>query len=766
MTAPSPSALRCPSCGAPVPEGAATCSYCRATLGWGPGAPVPPTRSVRDAAAHWARSIFGAPRNFADLIQSVQVRDEVFERIVTEVARREVREERLPTNDRRSTEPRVDPAGVDPYAISLAALRAASEYVASCWGCRGSGSEACLGCGGSGRMPCRNCGGRGQELRQYQKSSKWVKCSVCRGACTVSCSGCGGSGTVTCRACTGSGHQLAWLTYAEMSRTHVSIAPESPVFLAHRQLSDARPLGAAELTAFGTLLSVDGRKAIAPQEGMDAAFLRGQTLAIDARLERVTYQQYLRLAIMRRDATYEMCGTSSVIVLSGNELVGSHTPKASAPIRLRLYLWLVASVILLVGTVGFLGSLIEPAAYFERANDWLRGLIWATFALATLFIGAALRELRPRFAFGKLRSFERAFGAAALLALCVGGIIALASRPTVEEAQKALAAGDVQRARLVVVALSATKGETPDVRDTEDAVSLAEAKALKGEGKLKILDEVAARRGAHAADARTQARVERRREIQQLLDERKPGDAIADIDLWFPSWSADAEIAGDRARAHDLAYTLCADDACKYAAATGANIDTGTPERAERASASKAALIGDLSFAEIQGEQSLVRLQRLRSLATLGAAANAVAGTDAEVAEKATAATALARKERDKAPLMGADEGIVGELLGPMTDTDAKTAVAQLNGVGVYISFDSQKKCRGVYVAATTLTARNEGMSSDTTSAILSQAVGHSTTVKAATGSNTLRWWEGGTPVVARWHAGTLVEIRIGDATP
>lgn len=91
MTAPSPSALRCPSCGAPVPEGAATCSYCRATLGWGPGAPVPPTRSVRDAAAHWARSIFGAPRNFADLIQSVQVRDEVFERIVTEVARREVR---------------------------------------------------------------------------------------------------------------------------------------------------------------------------------------------------------------------------------------------------------------------------------------------------------------------------------------------------------------------------------------------------------------------------------------------------------------------------------------------------------------------------------------------------------------------------------------------------------------------------------------------------------------------------------------------------
>jgi len=40
----------------------------------GSGRPVPPTRSVRDAAAHWARSIFGAPRNFADLVRSVQVR--------------------------------------------------------------------------------------------------------------------------------------------------------------------------------------------------------------------------------------------------------------------------------------------------------------------------------------------------------------------------------------------------------------------------------------------------------------------------------------------------------------------------------------------------------------------------------------------------------------------------------------------------------------------------------------------------------------------
>jgi hypothetical protein len=454
-------------------------------------------------------------------------------------------------------------------------------------------------------------------------------------------------------------------------------------------------------------------------------------------------------------------------VLSGNELFGAHTPEASAPIRLRMYLWLVTSGVLLVGAVGFFGTLIRPGAYFERANDWLRGLTWVTFAFATMFIGAVLRELRPRSGFGRIRFFEKVFGMGSLAALCLGGIIALSSRPSIGEAQQSLTAGDVQRARLVADALRATKGETPGVRDTEDSVSLAEARTITGNGKLRVLDEVAARNGAHAADARGQARVERRREIRELLDEKRPRDAIADIDQWFPSWSTDTEIAGERAQAHDLSYVQCADEACRYAAATAANMDTSMPERAERASASRATLIRDLSFAENPGEQSLARLQRLRSLATLGSAAKAVAGDDEEVAEKATAATSLARKERDKVPLMNADEGVVQELLGTITETESRTGVVQVNGVGAYISLDSQKKCRGIYVAATTLTARNQGMNTDTTSALLSQAVGHSAAVKAATGGgNVSRWWEGGTPVVARWHAGALVEVRIGDASP
>ena len=767
MSVSSRPAPRCHSCGAPAPEGGAACSYCRATLGWGPTAPVAPRRSVRAAATDWGRSVFGAPRNLAELIQSVLVRDEVFDRITTETVRREIREQRLPTGQRRPSAPRVDPATVDPFAISIPALRAASEYVTSCSSCGGSGAERCAGCAGSGRMSCRTCGGGGQVRRQYQRSSRLVKCTVCRGACTVTCGGCGGRGAVACPGCTASGQQVAWLAYGEESRIFVSIAPESPVLLAHRQLGEQRPLGAAELGAFGTIVSVDAAGPLEPREGMDGAFLRAQTSSIDSRVERVKYQQYLKLSILRRDATYQMCGATGVLVLSGNNLLAAHSGAAAAPIRLRLNLWIGASMAILVATSAFFGSLMAAGAYFDRANMVLVVLAVATVVLADLFAGAFLRELRPRLAFGRLKPIEKLVGLSALAAVCLGVVVAIASRPRVKEVQQALAAGDLPRARVIVDALHSTKGDTPEVRDAADTVSLAEASLLPGDRRLKTLDEVVARNGTHAAAARGQARAERRQEIQALIQQGDSTDALADISRWFPSWSADAGIAEDRARAWDVAYTACIDDACRFSTATEATVASTTPNRSTRSSESRRNLMASLSFAEVPAEPSLARLHRLGSLATIARATSAVASADPELAERAQAAATLAQAERGKVPLMNADGKIVDELLGHLTDVDPKTAVVEMKGVGVYLTLDVLKKCRGIYVAGTTSATRSDGLGGDATNHVLSQAVGHEAMVKAPTGGgSTSRWSDGATAILARWHGGTLVELRIGDAAP
>src|SRR5258708_3753802 len=152
MTESIPSTLACPSCGAPVAAGAVRCSYCAGTLVWGALAPMTPKRSVRDAAEAWARTVFGAPRKFADLVRGVEVRDEVIHRVITNVVRRDIHEERLPSNARTRSAPRVDPRTVDPFAVPIEELRAASEHFPTCVGCGGAGKSACPSCRGGGRV--------------------------------------------------------------------------------------------------------------------------------------------------------------------------------------------------------------------------------------------------------------------------------------------------------------------------------------------------------------------------------------------------------------------------------------------------------------------------------------------------------------------------------------------------------------------------------------------------------------------------------------
>jgi hypothetical protein len=175
----------CSHCGGRRVGSSSTCSFCRSDAGFVSVADLPIARTVHDAATAWARAVFGAPRAFASLITRIDVRDHEFQRIATEIVRREVREVRVPSSQGRTSRPRVTPTSVDPYAISAEALRADSEYIAACTYCNGGGNAPCNACAATGRQACGHCQGSGKEVRYYQKSSRVVKCSVCKGGCTI-----------------------------------------------------------------------------------------------------------------------------------------------------------------------------------------------------------------------------------------------------------------------------------------------------------------------------------------------------------------------------------------------------------------------------------------------------------------------------------------------------------------------------------------------------------------------------------------------------
>jgi hypothetical protein len=177
-------------------------------------------------------------------------------------------------------------------------------------------------------------------------------------------------------------------------------------------------------------------------------------------------------------------------------------------------------------------------------------------------------------------------------------------------------------------------------------------------------------------------------------------------------------------------------------------------------------LLGALSFAESPNEAQLQRLARLRSLDELASQVKDLRQANATLVEKARKAIAYASQERSKVPVLGSDEGVAAELLGPLTTKNAKVSSMNLDGLESYLVFDAQRKCRGLYLVGK---AGDRAIRSAvwTPDRLLSQATGAAVSLKKpGQGATISRSWEVGTPVVARWKSGDLVELRIGDAAP
>jgi hypothetical protein len=136
--------------------------------------------------------------------------------------------------------------------------------------------------------------------------------------------------------------------------------------------------------------------------------------------------------------------------------------------------------------------------------------------------------------------------------------------------------------------------------------------------------------------------------------------------------------------------------------------------------------------------------------------------------DRAVSAGDWAKAERGKVAVLGADRAIAEELLGPLVDQSGRMAEATVGGLRVYLTFDPRMVCKGAYIVGRDASVRELEPADDALRDVLSQAVGHSASVRVTTSASatTSSWNEGATKVIARWRRGALVELRVGEATP
>lgn len=628
--------------------------------------PIAP--QVAPAFQRWANSVFGSPWRAHELITGVAARDEVIERLVTQVRRREVREVRAATQERRSTASRLSHDSLDPFAYSAETLRVASQYIAQCASCGASGMTPCGTCRGSRTAACPTCSGTGKQ--RSPKTGRPINCKTCKKTGRVPCGSCMATGAVACGSCFGSGHQLAWLTFVESEHWQVSVTPgDSLVVVAHRELAKARPLRSDELSAFSVIADnrsegpLDPRAVGQPYRQLPQA----HHATIDARLERIASQQYLRLAIIRRDVTYEMCGTQGAVALSGNALVGATTRDAVRPIRRRLFMWGLSIAGVAAAAIVLQAALLGSSSYFDSAKAQAGALTVAAIALAIPALGAVLRAWRGGARFHRLRRRTLAFGGGASLALAAIAAVGIIERPTAADAQAALSSGNVSRARMVVTALReravGASGEPRTDDELDDRIMLAEAAHATGAERLRLIDAVTSHHGAAAAEAMAAARRERLAQVQRMIDARDGKAALAALDGWFAS-DRSADIAEPRARAHDAALGQCTQDACRLGEALQAQAAHPSVERTEKVAALRAQLREALAVERVAAVAPMLsRLQQLRRLGETGAQVLATRIDDDKLPSEARAAVAFAADERAKVSLLRAERDVIEELL-------------------------------------------------------------------------------------------------------
>lgn len=721
---------------------------------------------IRRAFGAWASQVFGAPAELADQITGCASRDEVIERVFTSVVRRDLVEERLPTNRKDVTRPKVDISRVDPFAQNLEQLRNQTEHVTNCVGCGGGGTTACPHCAGGGRVVCGRCSGSGQE--RSTRSNRMIQCSACRASRTMPCPGCGARGNVPCGGCVGHGRQLAWLSVRETTRPSVMIVPDGPTTVAYPQLKEIRAMEEADLGQFSVSI-LSSRNA--PLEETDYRGGRPTLLdraqsQLDSQLERVSFQQYTRFAVVRRDVSFETAGTEGIVSLLGRELRGASTREALAPIQRRKMIWAAGISVWGVFLLLLVRHNWHSHSYFAARNSLSAALGMFAFCAVGFFLWSWLGALRPGYRFFPIGAGVKRFGAAAPAALLVIVLLSVIWVPRTSAIQAAIEAGNSSDAHRLIDAAKMA-GSSHDVIEFEDQLKLMDARALDEDAQLRLIDEVAEARRGHSAEAERLARTTRMARIRSLRDS-SPKEAIAKIERWYPKFQgSDAEVAEERALAEEALGAGCGDDLCRYERAGRARDFSRTEARDQKVTTARTAVMASLEFSEDLAESAIARAARLRALRMRATDIQRRLATDGELTSKATKVEGFASEQRASTPILAAPSELVAELLETSGRKDLGFTQYDVDGASIFTTEVTPGTASGVYAVGS---AGHRALTGKGWNAarILKQVFGHDVPLsRPANGTFVSKTKEAGVEIVSRWNErGEVVELRIGGAKP
>ncbi|MBK8219349.1 MAG: hypothetical protein IPK71_36960 [Myxococcales bacterium] len=167
---------------------------------------------------------------------------------------------------------------------------------------------------------------------------------------------------------------------------------------------------------------------------------------VEPRLERIGYQQYVKMSVVRRDDLRD-----------GGDVRhrGALGERSSRRRRTEGHRAHAAEAVPMGGGYsggGHLGYSLSSAlrgksAYFAGSSAWFGLLIIATMAAAAPALGGLLRAWRPGFREGRVESLELASAAAAAFLLLATGIGAALSRPSLGGGRARARAGATRHKR-------------------------------------------------------------------------------------------------------------------------------------------------------------------------------------------------------------------------------------------------------------------------------------------------------------------------------
>jgi hypothetical protein len=323
-----------------------------------------------------------------------------------------------------------DPAALDPWDTNAHAKAAATQVIAQCPTCVGTGRCICRECGGTVDVACAECGASGTEVSS--RSGRLVNCRSCRGTGRRRCP-CR-DGLVVCEACSGKTVATVWLVVREVGRVEFRAAgtPEFSVSRPDAEIS----ANVQRLESLTTAAGEGPPASLGPLESTPLEFKP------DPRSERVTAASFVRDVSETVAVGYELAGHSGALTIEAWSGRLRADESSEVPFRaVRRRLWSASAILMILG-FGLCGWFASRHWYYAQSPEAL-GLLLLAPALAACGSLPMFHASLPASRVGWTSLATRLLPCLAVLATQAW---LSAAAPSVERAERLAAAGQNGRA--------------------------------------------------------------------------------------------------------------------------------------------------------------------------------------------------------------------------------------------------------------------------------------------------------------------------------